>query len=273
VHGYIVAKQGRPDGLRVVPAGDLLCIAGHSVAGWLAVPVLPLAGGEPVSLQFIPPPGAGKKLNLLGAPVAGVFVVGHLVPGGTAYVCEGIGQAWACWRAKGGAAVVTFGWGRVSTVAAELRQRDPSARLVLVPDAGKEADAERIAREVGALVAPMPEGSARNFDACDLAQRDGADALEALLDSAQAPCATPAAAPPWRVVPLDNLAATPPQRWVWEGYIPREQVTLFGAHGGTGKSTIALMLAVSVDREAGRADGEGGGTGSTDPSAAGEHWL
>lgn len=245
-HGYIVAKQGRPNGLRVVPAGDRLKIAGHSLVGWLAVPVMPLAGGEPVSLQFIPPPGQGQKLNLRGAPMAGVFVVGDLEAGGTAYLCEGIGQAWACWRAKGGAAVVTFGWGRVRAVASELRQRDPSARLVLVPDAGKEADAEGVAREVGALVAHMPEGSPRNFDAWDLAQRDGADALESLLDSAQAPYAPPEAAPPWRVIPLDNLAATPPLRWVWDSYIPREQVTLFGAHGGTGKSTIALMLAVSV---------------------------
>jgi hypothetical protein len=66
-HPYIVAKQGRPDGLRVVPDADPLRIAGQTVAGWLVVPVLPLGGGEPVSLQFIPPPGAGKKLNLPGA--------------------------------------------------------------------------------------------------------------------------------------------------------------------------------------------------------------
>ena len=41
-HGYIEARQGRPDGLRVVPAGDPLRIAGVSVVGWLVVPVLPL---------------------------------------------------------------------------------------------------------------------------------------------------------------------------------------------------------------------------------------
>jgi hypothetical protein len=37
--------------------------------------------------------------------------------------------------------------------------------------------------------------------------------------------------------------ASPPE-FVWDGYIPRGVVTLLGAHGGTGKSTIALMLAV-----------------------------
>lgn len=39
---------------------------------------------------------------------------------------------------------------------------------------------------------------------------------------------------------------SPPPGFVWEGYLPRGVVALLGAHGGTGKSTIALMLAVSV---------------------------
>lgn len=38
----------------------------------------------------------------------------------------------------------------------------------------------------------------------------------------------------------------PPPRYVWSGYVPRGVVTLFGAHGGTGKSTIALMLAAAT---------------------------
>ena len=38
----------------------------------------------------------------------------------------------------------------------------------------------------------------------------------------------------------------PPPRYIWDGYVPRAVVTLLGAHGGVGKSTIALMLAVSV---------------------------
>ena len=80
-HGYIVEKDGIPDGLRIVPEGDPLHIARTSVAGWLAVPVVPLIGGEPVSLQFIPQPGAGKKLNLPGASINGVHVVGERAPG------------------------------------------------------------------------------------------------------------------------------------------------------------------------------------------------
>ena len=245
VHGYIETKQGSADGLRVVPAGDTLRIAGASVAGWLVVPVLPLGGGEPVSLQFIPPPGGGKKLNLPGASVAGAFIVGDMLAGGTVFLCEGIGQAWACWKATGAAAVVCFGWGRVRSVAAELRQHDASARLVLVPDVGKEAEAETIAREVAAHFVTMPDGWPKNADVNDLAQRDGADALEALLANARNPDAPPL---PFAVVPFADLANTEPAppAFVWEGLIPAGHVTLLSAHGGTGKSMIALMLAVSV---------------------------
>lgn len=37
---------------------------------------------------------------------------------------------------------------------------------------------------------------------------------------------------------------SPPPLCVWNGYTPRGVMTLLGAHGGTGKSTIALMLSV-----------------------------
>lgn len=246
-HPYIAAKHGDAAGLRVVPAGDALRIAGASVAGWLAVPVLPLAGGEPVSIQFIPPPGEGKKLNLPGASVAGVFVVGDLAAGGAVYLCEGIGQAWAVARATGAPAVCCFGWGRVRAVAAELRQRDPATRLVLVPDAGKEPDAERIAAELRAQFVRMPAGAPPNFDVADLAQRDGAEPLAALL-----------AAPEDGVRPLFvevDMAALEHDEseavdWAWDGYIPRGHVTLFGGHGGAGKSTAALQLAACMAAQA-----------------------
>lgn len=39
---------------------------------------------------------------------------------------------------------------------------------------------------------------------------------------------------------------SPAPRFVWEGYIPCGVVTLFSAHGGTGKSYVALMLAVAT---------------------------
>mgnify|MGYP003378913010 CR=1 FL=1 len=54
--------------------------------------------------------------------------------------------------------------------------------------------------------------------------------------------------PLFAVVPFATLAHTepePPAYW-WHGYLPAGVVTLLGAHGGAGKSTLALMLAVCI---------------------------
>ena len=250
-HPYIVAKgaAGVPiDLLRVVPAGDGLRIAGQSMAGALVVPAL-AADGALQSLQLIPPPGAGKKLNLPGAPMGGTsFVVGEVVPGGVVHVCEGIGQAWACWQATGNAAVVCFGWSNVGKVAADLRQRDASARLVLVPDVGKEESAAEIAQAVGAAVAYMPQGEAQNFDANDLAQRDGFDVLAELLEAAREP-APPGL--PLSVAFADELpdAFTPPDELV-EGVLTAGDGSVLYGDSNSGKTFFVIDMAAAVARGA-----------------------
>lgn len=243
-HAYAVKKGATAplDGLRVLPDSDALSIGGQPMAGALIVPAYDNDGALQ-TLQLIPP--EGKKMNLAGCPMAGGrFVVGTIKAGSPLYVCEGIGQAWACWQATGCAAVVCFGWSNIKAVASDLRQAHKTARMVIVPDAGKEQDAQAIAKAIGAAVAHMPQGEAANFDANDLAQRDGKEALAKLLAAAQSfepeSCLK-------RVSVGDVLSnPSPPPQYVWRGYIPRGVVTLLGAHGGTGKSTIALMLAVAV---------------------------
>ncbi|SFT45257.1 PriCT-2 domain-containing protein [Paraburkholderia aspalathi] len=167
-HPYIAAKRGNPDGLRVVPADAPLTIQGKPVAGWLVVPVRSLDGALQ-TIQYIPAPGSGKKLNAPGASFGnGLLVVGEIVLDGTLYVVEGIGQAWACSKADyQAAAVVAFGCGRVRTVAILLRECYPAARIVIVPDRGKEADAEAIARDIGGTWVAMPADAPGNYDAND----------------------------------------------------------------------------------------------------------
>ena len=253
-HPYVTAKAvaGVPlDGLRTVPNGDPLRIAGECMAGALVVPCR-RGDGSIASLQCITTGstadrlkanGKPTKLNLPGHPLEGWHMVGEPVPGAPLFVVEGIGQAWACWQATGHAAVVCFGWGRVRKVATELRERDPAARLVLVPDAGKEAEAEAIARDLSTAVACMTEGEPQNFDVNDYAQREGADALALLLEQAREP---EPPAPLLKPVSVRDVLTNPaaPPAFVWHGYLPRGVVSLLGAHGGTGKSTIALMLSV-----------------------------
>lgn len=255
-HPYITAKaaQGVPLlDLRVVPQGDPLRILGEPMAGALVVPCR-RADGALATLQFVTVGTAAERLkaagrttkpNLPGQSLEGWHTVGEVQAGGEVFICEGIGTAWACWRATGRAAVVAFGWGRVRAVAQALRERDTAAQLVLCPDVGKEGEAAEIAREVGARVAALPDGWPQNSDCGDFAQTQGADALEALLAAAQPPQAEPQ---PFEVVPIADLDHTepPPPAFAWDGLVPQSVVTLLGAHGGTGKSTVGLMLCVAA---------------------------
>jgi hypothetical protein len=112
--------------------------------------------------------------------------------------------------------------------------------LVLVPDVGKEEEATKIAAAVSGLVVAMPDGWKENSD---LAQAEGIDALETLLNSAIEPPKPPPLLKPVSVADVLTNPSTPPQ-FVWDGYLPRGVVSMLGAHGGRGKSTIALMLGV-----------------------------
>ena len=254
-HPYIVAKQaaGVPlNGLRVLPAGDRLTVVqGECMAGALVVPVI-RADGTVSSLQFIAPPdvaarlkakGKPGKLNLPGASIEGWFTVGEVLPGGVVYIVEGIGAAWSCWRATGAAAVVCFGSGRMRTVAAELRGRDAAARLVLVPDVGKESDAAKIAQEIDATVVNLPPGWPQNSDVNDLAQREGVDVLAALLESATEP---PKPEPRYKLLGADDLRNLPALAWRVRGVLPA--VGLAGLYGpsASGKSFLALDMAVAI---------------------------
>lgn len=256
-HPYVAQKNatGVPlDNLRVVPTCDPLRIAGESMAGALVVPVL-RQDGTLASLQFITPPatatrlkasGRPGKLNLPGARLDGWHVVGELRPGGLAFVCEGIGQAWACWQATGHAAVVAFGWGNVAKVAQALARQDGAARLVLVPDAGKEADAAKIAAELGAEFVTMPEGWEPNSDVSDLAKREGMDSLEALLSRPQTPVAAPL---PLGIVFAEELPDTyaPPDELV-EGVLTAGAGSILYGDSNSGKTFLAIDMACAVAR-------------------------
>ena len=245
-HAYIDRKAaaGVPlEGLRVVPEGDSLRVAGQSMAGALVVPAYGPDGLQ--SLQLIPP--QGKKVNLPGCPMSGAFfTVGEMVPGGIAYVVEGIGQAWACWQATGRPAVVCFGCGNMGKVAAHLRAGDPDALLVLVPDRGQEAKAQEIAQEVGAAVVYMPEDTPANFDANDLAQAQGHDVLADLLEKAQEP-APPGL--PLSVAFADELpeSFTPPDELV-EGVLTAGDGSVLYGDSNSGKTFFVIDMAAAVAR-------------------------
>lgn len=253
-HPYIAKKQAAGvslDSLRVVPAGDSLTIQGERMAGALVVPVLQ-PNGTVSSLQFIAPPetaarlkakGKPDKLNLPGHAVQGWFTVGELVPGGVVYILEGIGQAWACWQATGDAAVVSFGAGNMGKVAKAVRERDPSARLVLVPDVGKEKQAAEIAAAVSGKVAAMPEGWEQNSDVNDLAQREGMDVLAMLLENATEP---PKPEPRYKLLNAGDLRDLPPLAWRVRGVLPAVGLAALYGPSASGKSFLGFDMAAAI---------------------------
>ncbi|NPC57850.1 AAA family ATPase [Caenimonas soli] len=247
-HPYIQQKQGLTDGLRVIPSGDALKVAGESMVGALVIPVR-RPDGSVSSLQLIAPPetaarlkaeGRPGKLNLPGCTMQGWFMVGEQSQGSTVYLCEGIGQAWAAWKATGRPAVVCFGWGRVRAVAMELREADPSARLVIVPDVGKEQDADAVARELQVQFIRMPDDWPHNADINDLAQRDGLDTVEALLSSPKAPEQR------YKLLSASDLAALPPLAWRVRGVLPAAGLAGLYGPSASGKSFLALDMAAAI---------------------------
>lgn len=239
-HPYILAKHGHADGLRQVPADDRLRIAGHGVAGWLVLPVVTLAG-HLQTLQFIPPPGAGKKLNLPGASFGdGVHVVGDLGDAARVFIVEGIGQAWACWQATGQPAVVTFGAGRTEAAIQAIRKAHPQLPLVQVPDRGKEAQAQALARRLDTLLVLLPADKPDNYDTNDYAGEHGADELEVLLSKPEQPARR------YRLASAEDLAKLPPMRWLVRGVLPAQGLAAVYGPPGSGKTFLTLDLAAAV---------------------------
>jgi hypothetical protein len=180
---YIIRKHGQPDGLRIYPDNaPQLIIKNQNVAGWLAVPAL--SNWHVQTIQFIPPNG-GDKLNLPGASFNdGFFSVGAIPNNDYAdeiHINEGIGQAWASNQAMGAPAVSCFGASRMLKIAKVLRAEYPVAKLVVVPDRGKEAEAAKIATAVSGYWVEMPSDKPSNYDVNDYLIEYGANALASLL--------------------------------------------------------------------------------------------
>jgi hypothetical protein len=233
-HEYIARKKGLPDGLRVYYGP--LTIAGQACNGALVLPCFTLSG-ELASLQFVT--GGGKPfLPGVKLPADGCLIIGGPVADKPVYLVEGIGQAWSAHQATGCPAVVCFGWGRVAKVAEALRAKHPSARLVIVPDGGKEQQAAAIARHIRGAWVEMPECSPSNYDINDHQQAHGLQAVRILLEQAKEPPQR------FRLLTPAELATLPPIEWRVRGVLPKTGIAALFGPSGSGKSFLALdMLA------------------------------
>lgn len=249
LHPYLVRKAIAAHGCRVAAPG--LRMAGHDLAGWLAVPVWGLEAGSLQSIQFVSPESGPPKLSLKDCPIAGgVFVVHEAAPegrpspeafaGGVVYLAEGFATCASIYQATGRPAVATFGKGNMETIAKLLRQQFPTVRLVLCPDRGAEAQAEKIARAMNCSWVALPESYASNSDLNDYAQAEGMEAVEALLQHEHRPPLR------YRLRTADELAALPPIRWRIRGILPESGIAAVFGPSGSGKSFLVLDMLAAI---------------------------
>jgi putative DNA primase/helicase len=184
-HPYIVARDGVPDGLRVVdwPLAGWASFRNQSLEGWLVVPSRD-EGGELVAVQLVSP--AGDKLNPAGCSMrSGTFTLGGIRSGERVHVVEGVGHAWSCRALTGCAAVVAFGWSNVERAVTMVSRA--GGEPVVVADRGKEHDAERLAQRLGCSIVLMPDDLPAGQDVNDLHRDRGAEAARAALQDERRP--------------------------------------------------------------------------------------
>lgn len=234
---YIVRKHGDPKGLRVYPStAPTLVIQDQNMAGYLVIPCW--SDGNLQTLQFIPPK-EGKKLNLNGATFDnGYHIIGEISD--VFYLCEGIGQAWAINKATNIAGVVCFGAGRIKLVAKVLREKYPNAKLIIVPDRGKEKQATETAILFHGQWVEMPGDKPANYDANDYLLEFGVSSLAKLLTRTKSPELR------YALLSVNDLYASPPMRWIVKGLIPLAGIAALYGPSGSGKSFLLIDLALAI---------------------------
>lgn len=253
--GYLARKAMAPDGLRVIPADSTMAIAGHRVAGWLAVPIWSIATAELQGVQLIAP--EGRKLTLPGSRITGgVFVAHQDAPEGRptaeafaqgpAYLCEGIATTATAYRACNRPALATFGKGNLSAAAAAMRERFASLEIILCPDRGGEAQAAEIARGINGGWCELPESWPANADLNDVeaSDPDGIDLVREILGNVKRP------AQRFHLLTADELRALPAVRWRIHGVLPAEGIGAVYGPSASGKSFLLLDLLGAVARGA-----------------------
>lgn len=270
-HPYIISKglSEHVKGVRTISLDDFIGIAGYRphaggdpLAGPLLVAPVIAADGSVRTLELIAPDG--RKAALAGGKRKGHFWAPDEAwrTAGTVVIAEGVATALSALAALDGidaTVIAALSAGNLEAAARALLEArgDRRPRIVIAADLGDEgtpcAPACAAAEALGAALAapPPPEGrDARGWDIDDLRRDRGLAAVRQAIEAALTPRATEGLFM-FRPVPIVDELDAPPPPFLVERWIPEGEVTLLAAHGGTGKSLLALALAAHV--AAGRA--------------------
>jgi DNA-binding transcriptional ArsR family regulator len=188
----------------------------------------------------------------------GLWRLGEWTDSDTLYLCEGVSDTWTLWHAD----LPALGIPNATTWESEWwREVEGFERIVLIADADDAGAglAQKLAETCPdhlrerVQVLRLPDGIK---DANELWQREGANAerfREALAGCAVEPVYhfitpnTPDKVINWQAEPIDLAEATPrPVEWLVKDLIPARHATNLYGDSGTGKSLIALYLALCV---------------------------
>lgn len=249
-HPYLVAKGIQSHGVRQLGADLLVPLHDHATLH---------------SVQTIAPDGAKRFLK--GGRKHGCYcLIGDV--GAALLIAEGFATAASLHEATTLPVAIAFDAGNLQPVARALRERFPTARIILCADddqrtAGNPGmtKATEAARAVGGFVAVPDFGAGRPEGATDfndLAHHRGAEAVGRAIANARAPdvsegqadttsaAASALARLPWVDVAPFATDEPPAVEWLADGWIPNHGATLIGAHGGAGKTVLAVQLALCV---------------------------
>lgn len=234
-HPYLRRKHVQPHAARLI--GEAL--------------ILPVrdAGGNFQSLHFISP--RGEKRFLSGGRTAGCsYLLGGI--GKRLYIAEGFATGATVHEVVGDAVAVAFYAGNLKPVAEALRKRFPKIELIIVadndrwtegnPGLRKAIDAAKAVK--GKVALPkFRDINSRPTDFNDLFRLEGFGTVKAQMQRA---CDARLLENVPGVLASDVEAE--PISWLWNGWIPRREISMLDGDPGRGKSAITLDLAARVTR-------------------------
>ena len=249
-HPYLVAKGIAAHGARIF-SGEMT-IAGMDCKGALIVPMRDCAG-ELCQLQLIS--ADGDKRFLPGRKPSGLYYsIGRL----SAVVCiaEGFATGATVAEATGHAVAVAFDCGNLQAVAAVMRAKMPTARIILCADDDYRTSgnpgltrAATAAMSIGGYLARPDFHAARpagGTDFNDLAKLDGAERVRRCIESATTPQREARDDTSRAISRRMSEILAQPIKWLWPGRIARGKVTVLAGHPGLGKSQVTASLAAIV---------------------------
>ena len=275
-HPYLSRKRVSPVAtLREIDASAAAAILGYlpKSGGELLVGrllVVPVKQGDGIStLELIDGDNRKAALAGRGSKVGGYWSTERLPDGDgaglTLLIGEGVATVLSAKEATGHAAIAALSSGNLPAVAKVMRERYPAAALVILADLVKatgEPDPHAIeAAKVGAGGTAIPDfGTDRDPDMTDfndMAVICGPEAVARAIANANEPARGHEHQPKKANVPAGEHArdvylirasdvVVEPITWLWNGWLAAGKMHVFGGAPGTGKTTIAMVLAATV---------------------------